>query len=144
MSEQAHASLTEVYHDWLVATVDEKGFEIPHGLVKHADGTMTVVALAVPPAEAYKVMVGRWDPATSTEMIFALDRFTKPGQGTTLGDVMAGFHVTRDGGPRPFIVEYQHAPRIVKPIEWSNPWWNAALMGEMIGTLRDIAGVRKL
>ena len=141
MSVPPPTSLTEVYHDWLVATVDENGFEIPHGLIKHADGTITVVALAVPPAEAYKVMLGQWDPAKSIEMIFALDRFTKPGQGTTLGDVMAGFHFTRSTRPQPFIVEYQHEPRIVKPIEWSNPWWNDALVGELVGALRQITGV---
>jgi hypothetical protein len=144
VAEDAEKPLTEVYHDWLVATVDENGFEIPHGLIRLADGTMTVVALAVPPAEAYKVMISQFDPTQAVEMIFALDRFTKPGQGINLGDVMAGFHVTRGAGPRPFIVEYQFAPRIVKPIEWTNVWWNAALIGELTATLRQLTGIAKL
>ncbi|MEG3167521.1 hypothetical protein U1737_04855 [Sphingomonas sp. LB3N6] len=136
-------SLTEIYHGWISSTVDEKGFEIPHGLIIDQAGGMTVVALAVPPEQAYQVMIEQWGRGAS-EAIFALDRFGKPDQGTTLGDVMAGFHFTRDAAPRPFIVEYQHSPRIVKPIEWNNLFWNGALYRELNANLRKLLGVSQL
>ncbi len=134
--------LTEIYHDWVSSTVDEKGFEIPHGLVVAADGSITVMALAVPPAQAYEVML-KQQASHPVEMIFALDRFAKPGQGTTLGDLLAGFHCTRERA-RPFIIEYQHAPRIVKSIDWDNEWWNAALLREMTGSLRSHLGLEPM
>ena len=135
MTSASPKPLPEAYHDWLVATVDEKGFETPFGMVIGTDGRMTVLALAVPPAEAYKVVLATMQEVGVNEAIFALDRFTKPGQGTTLRDVMAG-HYLAEGTARPFIVEYQHAPRIVKPIDWHNTFWNRALMGE----LRQVIG----
>lgn len=135
--------LTETYHDWIAATVDESGFDIPHGLSLDRTGGMTVLALAVPPEQAYLTMFAQWR-RNAVEMIFALDRFTKPNQGTTLGDVLAGFHFTRGESPRPFIVEYQHDPRIVKPIVWDNPFWNAALLGEITTVLRKHLGISAL
>lgn len=141
MSIDLQKPLTEIYHDWISSTVDEKGFEIPHGLIIDQAGNMTVIALAVPPEHAYQVMIAQWEKRDPIEAIFALDRFAKPDQGTTLGDLMAGFHLTRDAAPRPFIVEYQHEPRIVKPIEWNNLHWNAALLRELNASLRLHLGI---
>jgi hypothetical protein len=138
--DAASKSLVETFHDWVVATVDEKGFEVPHALARGADGKLTVYALALGPSEAYRLMLSTWERDEPLELIFALDRFAKPGQGTELGDLLAGFHLTRKA-PRPFIIEYQYAPRIVKPIDWGNAWWNATLQGEMISTLRGHLGL---
>lgn len=134
--------LTEVYHGWVATTVDEKGFDIPHGLSLSPAGELTVLALAVPPEQAYQVMFRQWETGAA-EMIFALDRFAKAGQGTTLGDLLAGFYCTRQDPPRPFIIEYQHAPRIVKPIEWGNIFWNAALLSEINAALRGHLGISR-
>lgn len=139
MAESQPAPLTEVYQDWIASTIDAKGFEIPHGFALDRDGALTVVALAVPPTEAYMHMIAQWKRG-AVEMIFGLDRFAKPGQGTTLGDLLGGFHFTRDASPRPFIIEYQFEPRIVKPIEWNNTFWNAGLYSEIVQVLRIANG----
>lgn len=135
MADPATKPLTETYFDWIATTVDEAGFEIPHGLIVDADGGMTVIALAVPSDQGYEIMLAHWAKHRPAEMIFAFDRFTKPGQGTSLGDLMAGWHIVQNAPPRPFIIEYQHEPRIVKSIEWENPFWNAALTRELSGHL---------
>ena len=135
MANPAQRPLHEVFHDWLGHTIDESGVEIPHGLVVDQANQLTVIALAVPPEQAYQVMFAQVAKAKAREAIFALDRFAKPNQGTTLGDLVAGHHFS-GGTWRPFVVEYQHAPRIVKPFDWTNSFWNAALTDELAGALR--------
>lgn len=132
--------LSEEYLGWLEHTIDEEGVTIPHGLILDDDDNLTVVALALTVEQGYRFMVAKFQELGAKEAIFAFDRYTKPGQGTTLGDVMADHHLFR-GGTRPFIVEYQHAPRIVKPVCWDNPFWNAALNLELLGTLRAHMGI---
>lgn len=132
--------LIDTYREWLDVCIDDDGVAIPHGLILDGDEKLTVIALAVEPDQAYRIMVAQFEQLQAKEAIFALDRFTKPGQGTTLGDVMAGHHLTR-AGTRPFIIEYQHDPRIVKPICWDNPFWNAVLAKELLDTLRSILGM---
>ena len=135
MEDATPKPLPELYHDLVSSSIDENGIRIPHGVIIAGDGTMTMLALAVPPSQGYDVMLAQWQKLQGKEMIFAFDRFTMEGQGTTLGDLMAGHYCSRDG-TRPFIIEYQHDPRIVKPIAWENAHWNAALNGELVAHLR--------
>jgi hypothetical protein len=123
--------LTETFHAWLSSTIDEEGVSIPYGLALGGDDALTVFALALPVGQAYSVMLTTWALKRPREIIFAFDRFTKPGQGTTLGDLVAGHHFVAGQPSRPFIVEYQHNPRIVQPIDWENSFWNNALAGEL-------------
>lgn len=133
-------ALTEVFHDYVASTIDPEGFPTPHALVRDQTGALTVVVLAVDLPEAYAVMLKLWDQGAA-EMIFALDRYALPGQGTMLGDLLAGFHFTRHDAPRPFIIEYQYDPRIVQPIEWDNPFWTAGLHHEINHHLRQRLGI---
>ncbi|TCP30727.1 hypothetical protein [Sphingomonas sp. BK235] len=137
---EAAKDLPTTFHEWIANAVDADGF-FPHGLVIAEDGTMTVIAFDVPPDQIYQLMLAQWeqDPRLR-EAIFGLDRFTKPGQGTTLGDVVTGWHFIREGA-RPFIVEYQHEPRVVKPLEWANDWWNAVLTRELLEHMRQRFGI---
>lgn len=138
MAEPAK-SLPDQYHDWVIATIDAEGVS-QQGLILREDGALTVFALHVPVPQAYQIMIAQFQDLQGIEAIFGIDRFTKPGQGTSLGDLVAGHHLTR-GGTRPFIIEYQHDPRIVKPICWDNPFWNAGLNAELLGFLRQASGV---
>lgn len=133
-------ALTEVFHDYVASTIDPEGFPTPHALVRDQTGALTVVVLAVDLPEAYAVMLKLWDQGAA-EMIFALDRYALPGQGTTLGDLLAGFHFTRHAAPRPFIIEYRYDPRVVLPIDWDNPFWTAGLYGEINQVLRQRLGI---
>lgn len=128
--------LTTIYHDWVSASISEEGISLPQALSLEKNGALTVFALAVEVEQAYRLMARHWAVERPRELIFAFDRFTKPGQGTTLGDVMAGWFFGQNGF-LPFVIEYQHHPRIVKPIVWNNAFWNAALMRE----LKAVAGV---
>ena len=140
LNTEPKQALPEMFHDYVASTIDPDGFPIPNALVLDQNGALTVVALAVGPTEAYPVMLKLWDQGAA-EMIFALDRYALPGQGTTLGDLLAGFHFTRHAAPRPFIIEYQYDPRIVQPIDWDNAYWTAGLYGEINQYLRQRLGV---
>lgn len=131
--------LIDIYYDWVLTTIGPDGFSMPYGIVLDADGKLVVLALAVPPEQAYRVMIQQMD-AGAREAIFALDRFAKPGQGTELGDLLAGWHLTR-ATPQPFIIEYQYEPRVVKAIDRENAFWNAALHREMVSNLRHHLGM---
>lgn len=130
MADAAPKPLVESWLDWLAHSIDTKGVELPNALLLDRAGELTVYALAVPPDQGYQLMLAECANRQARELIFAFDRFAKPGQGTTLGDLMAGHHYA-GGRWRPFVVEYQHEPRIVKPICWSNLFWNAVLTGEL-------------
>jgi hypothetical protein len=130
-------SLVEMYEEWIATSIDDEGISLPHAFQMDAAGSLTLYALDVPPADGYHLMLSRWLCEKPRELIFGFDRFAKSGQGTTLGDLMAGFHIV-GVTPRPFIIEYQHAPRIVKPIEWGNTFWNAALHGEFGASVRKL------
>lgn len=135
MADPTPKALPDQYHELVSTSIDEKGIEIPHGLIIDDDDALTMIALAVPASQGYGFMLAQWVKLRGKEMIFAFDRFTREGQGTTLGDVMAGHYCTR-AGTRPFIIEYQHAPRIVKPIQWDNAFWNSGLNSELLQHLR--------
>ncbi|PCG08721.1 hypothetical protein COA17_11235 [Sphingomonas ginsenosidimutans] len=140
MTDAPPQPLPDLLHDWACRTIGEDGFGIPNAFVVDATGALTIMALVVPPDAAYRYMLAHWAKEQPREMIFALDRFARPEQGTTLGDLLAGWHFTREK-PRPFIIEYQYEPRIVKPVDWENPFWNAGLTRELNQHLRDHLGV---
>lgn len=130
--------LVAQYERWVATAIDEDGISLHHAFVIQADGTLAMHALDLPPPQAWqyilRLLVVDQQPR---EMIFALDRYTRPGQGTTLGDLMAGVYFIGPK-PRPFVIEYQHDPRIVKPICWDNAFWNAALAREVSATMQDM------
>jgi hypothetical protein len=134
--------LTESFHDWLSGTIDAEGVRLPHALMLHDDDTLTVVALDLTPDQAYAFLLTQWALKRPKELIFGLDRFAKLDQGTTLGDLIAGHHFVQGGASRPFVVEYQHDPRILHPIDWSNAFWNRVLCAELSGSIANLGRPR--
>lgn len=127
------------FYDLLCDSIDVDGVSIPNAVMLGADDKLTVVALALPPQQVYAFMLSRWTLDRAQAMIFGLDRFAKDGQGTTLGDLIAGHYFERGQSSRPFIVEYQHDPRIVQPIDWDNAFWNRQLLVELAGNIAELA-----
>lgn len=147
--------LPVMYHEYVASSVDEKGIGLNKAILVDGDGALTIYALDIPVPQAYRLMLADLHKHSARELIFGFDRYAKEGQGTTLGDLVAGFHVTTGfavaaspiiAAPAPawtpFVIEYQHEPRIVKPIDWGNGFWNAALRNELAGTIAELVGVR--
>lgn len=136
----------EKYWRWMKDCQDEKGFPIGYGQILGADGKIDVLALAVPPDEAYlhvlhaaaKMQNEEGEPE---EIVFTLDRYAKPGQGTRYADLLAGHHFKKGQGWRPFIIEYQWNPRRFDPIDWGNTYWTSALNHEFVQSAMELAGM---
>ena len=137
MSAPEKEPLITIYEKWIASTVDENGFEIPHGLLLDDEDELTVFALAVPFPDAYQLMLAQIAQRRAKEAIFAFDRYALPGQETELGDLMAGHHFVA-GRFRPFIIEYRYEPRLVRPIDWTNAFWNRGLTDELAQAMRGL------
>lgn len=132
-------TLPERFREMASMMIGPKGV-YPHlFLWQEKDGTgedvMSVESLALDPKAAIAYVAQRVHRATCGEAVYGLDRFTKPGQGTALGDLIAGRWRDAAGVWRPFIIEYQHKPRIVQPLDWGNEFWNDMLAKEAKGRI---------
>jgi hypothetical protein len=128
--------LIDQYHSFMVETWDDG---IPLGMILKDDGSIIMVALALEPEQAYEVFLSMVVEEKAAEAVFALDRFTKPGQGTKYNDVLAGHYFDRSLGKspwRPFVIEYQTEPRHFDPVDWDNTFWNTSLIRELAATMR--------
>lgn len=121
--------LPETFHALVASSINEDGV-YPHHCLSLKDGKLTMQALMIDPMQVYVVALKFVTKEKPDELIFGLDRFCKEDQGTTLKDCIAGAHW--DGKTwRPFIIEYQHEPRIVKPLDWENETWNQFVTNEL-------------
>jgi len=118
--------LPEIYQRLIGSSIDANGV-YPHHCLWRKNGKVSMAALALPrPRQVLATVVLTMIQELPDELIYGLDRFCLPGQGTTLRDCIAGAHYCGDKW-RPFVIEYQHEPRIVKPIAWDNEFWNCSV-----------------
>jgi hypothetical protein len=111
-------------------------------LADEPEAGVTVMAIDLEPQEAWTLAIMRMVEPSTRMMIFCLDRYGKPGQGTTLGDLVAGYFYERGHDYRPFIVEYAPAgpPRVLW-FNWHNKLWNEAIVLEF---RQSIAALRQM
>jgi hypothetical protein len=78
--------------------------------------------------------------AQGKAVIMGIDRFTQPGQGTEFRDVLTLFlwwddpAITWYDSYKVGVINYQNKPRIVRPIDWDNAFWNKQLIHELRST----------
>lgn len=135
--------LIDHYHSFMLETWDGNADDIPMGMLRKADGSLTMIALAVEPDQAYEVMLSMIVTEQAEEAVFALDRFTKPDQGTKYDDVLAGQYFVRGDGEgtwRSFVIEYRKEPRQFEPVDYDNIFWNEVLTRERLATMRHMVG----
>jgi hypothetical protein len=121
----------ELFYDYATMSIDEKGIFPQPGIIIRADGSTEISALALPPMEIFK-WFWREVENGADHILFGLDRHTKPNQGTKYRDVLTCVHYTRL--PESFrvgVINYQHDPRIVDPMDWDNAFWQAQLSKEL-------------
>lgn len=139
ISEANSPRLIDHYHTFMMETWDGDEDDVPMGMLRKPDGSLTMVALALSPDEAYQAFLQLVVTEEATHAVFTLDRFAKPGQGTKYEDVLAGHYFDRSLGAkpwRPFIIEYRKDPRLFEPVDYDNEFWNEALIGEMNASLK--------
>lgn len=129
MAEQ----LPEIFHDLISNAIDEAGVYPHQAIAKRADGKLEMMALD---GALLGVLVAKANEPQIVELIYGFDRMTRPGQGTEFADCLAGAYYQQGAGWRPLVIDYQHEPRIVRPINWANGFWAQAIRREL-----DSAGV---
>jgi len=136
-------TLPTLLRDLVSGSIDVRGVHPQQAAVVHMNHAVNYDTI---PGD--EKLVARWIRSMLAfgvlEIIFATDRFALAGQGTELEDLVAGAHL-RVGVWRPFIIEYRHDPRLVKPICWTNGYWNRAIAEELAWMLPPgsrVEGVR--
>lgn len=113
------------------ASVDEAGIRIPHAVFRSGDKlTAAALALGGQGTDTYAA-IGRFlVRERPDELVFGMDRFTKPGQGISTRDCLTVHHWTGRAW-RFGVIAYQFDPPIFEEIDWDNGFWAAALVDEM-------------
>jgi hypothetical protein len=135
--------LIDNYHSFMAETWDGTEDDIPMGMLRKADGSVIMIALALEPEQAYQVFLSMVVDEEATEAVFTLDRYAQPGQGTKYDDVLAGHCFDRALGKnpwRPFVIEYRKEPRHFEPVDYDNAFWNETLSRELDATMRNMIG----
>ena len=126
--------LIETYFHAIERAIDEKGVYPHQGLLRKGEG-LEVHALALDFPELVRHF---WDQlGESDEVIYGVDMTTRPGQGTRYADALVVVHWTRDRDKKLAdlscvkvgVINYQHEPRIVDPIDWDNSYWDGWVRG---------------
>lgn len=127
-------ALVNEYVRWMTDHVDAKGMQ-PFGWSRCKDDKREVFFLAVGPEDSARLF---WQtigmaPADKQreELLWGWDMTTLPGQGTEFADAYVFVHWTRVPGKklacaeafRVGVINYQHEPRIVRPVDWNNEYW---------------------
>lgn len=126
--------LPKVFFDMVSGTIDEKGIFPPPLLAKKTDGTLEVGVIAGPPQLAYYVVKQHFNDRDCVEFMYGLDRYARPDQGTEFNDVFVGAFCEKKNGIviwKPYVINYQNEPRIVRDYDWTNEFWNERTRGEL-------------
>lgn len=117
------------FHEYVDGVIDEKGVYPFPGMALRQDGKLEIAAITDGNL-AYRWFWEQITQHNAAEVIFGLDRTTKPDQGTEFNDVLTCCHWRDglDGNPwqtsfRIGVIDYQHEPRIVRPWNWTNEFW---------------------
>lgn len=151
ISEKDEADLVDTFYKMATGVIDEMGiFPLPMVAIRK-DGTLEVDALATTSAEAWEVFLKKIVKKQVDAIILGIDRTTKDGQGTEFADVLTcSLWVAREdwteaGKWREWfkfgVLNYQNEPRVVRPIDWRNEFWNRMLTEEIGGMQLNRRGV---
>lgn len=138
MSADTDKPLTELFHEHVTRMLDDDGFRLAPAMAQAPDGGLTIAAIdmAAGPKLVYATAF-KLAHEGNTEVIAGIDRYTKPGQGTTLGSVLTCL-VLRGPQARFGIIEYDGPTRTVKPWQWDNEFWNRQLALEVKATATEM------
>ena len=127
-------NLVAYYETLLPKFIDSEGFQYPPMLALKHNGELTMVLPMVGPEQIFDTanmaLIANME---YKEVVFAVDRFTKPGQGTKYDDVLTVFwwygpH-EENYGFRFGVINYKKTePVVIEPIDWNNVFWNDIML----------------
>jgi hypothetical protein len=123
------SDLVKQFEDYLPTQIEEAGFERPLLLASHHDGQITMAVMAIPGDQIFHHACHHFlTDLTVKELIFCVDQYTKPNQGTKYDDALIVFwwagEYTEDYGFRFGVINYRPPPNLlIEPIDWNNAYW---------------------
>lgn len=111
----------------------------PRGVFPHValwrlagENKLNMAAIAInEPDQVLGYVLDRLINEPVEELVFGLDRYSKPGQGVSTKDFLCVYHYLADEGWLYGVLEYQYKPRIFKPIHWRHPVWAEIMAGDV-------------
>jgi hypothetical protein len=142
MKDVPNTELVNAFFDYVATDIDEKGIFPSPCLWRERGGKLNLGALALDPKATTEFFIDKIALEGVEEIMFGLDRSTKPDQGTEFADVLTCAHwrdlSSKGEGQgawskwlRVGVINYQHEPRIVRPIDWNNGFWIAQVASEI-------------
>lgn len=133
------AAFISKFEDIVATSIDERGIYPAPMLVEYSDGGLDMMALALEPLQCYSTFALKVLDRTVKHAIFGLDRSTKENQGTEFADVLTCVAYHRNISPEVVVreqfafgvINYQHEPRIIRPIDFKNAFWIAGMKKEL-------------
>lgn len=131
--EVIHKTLPEHFLGLVESLIDESGVYPHPAMSVQEDGGLSVMALDMDvngwAQQFWSQIQGM--RGQCVEAAFGLDMRTMPNQGTEFADVLVFVYWTLDpskklADPSCFkvgVINYQHEPRVVRPIDWNNSHW---------------------
>lgn len=122
--------LVKRFEEYLAITIGKDGFPNEPLFALHHDDTITMAVMAIPSEQIFKYAMQNFlTDLTIKELVFGIDQYTKPGQGTKYDDVLTvvSWVGERVGnfGFRIGVVNYRPPPNtVIEPIDWDNQYWN--------------------
>ncbi len=132
-------SLPTMFYNMLRSYIDADGFRIMPVIARKVDGHKIISAvIGLDGPNLLRFINGKYiQDDEIEEIVFAIDCFTKPGQGTRYNDVLNLFWWRRGHHEDNYgfvfgIVEYVPAKNkrnaIIDEINWNNDFWNNAML----------------
>lgn len=114
------------------SSIYENGiFPCPAIIVKEGNNIINIIANAIPPQVIINNALIQSQLKDVIELIFSIDCYTKPNQGTELDSALVIFHCKVNQPALLGIMEYSYnnGSSITKPINWENKFWINAYQG---------------
>ncbi len=139
------SEIVKQFEGYVAKLIDAKGiFPYPMVALEH-DDKLSMSALALDPTATIKQFLHLICNMNAKEVIMGLDRSTRENQGTEFADVLTCYYwkdrseekdlpeaqKTWDKWFKFGVINYQHDPREVRPMDWNNAFWNEKLAGDI-------------
>ena len=132
----AAETLADAFYKLNTEIISEDGIFPTQAFARALDGHITLMAYGAEGARtaerAMEKMLKYLIRNTPEEMIFGTDQMSPPSEGAELPDFLAVFHYRLEEGWRFGVLQYQHEPRIVRPIDWEHPYWAPELRAQTL------------
>ena len=133
------ADLKQLFFDTVVNAIDDDGV-YPHicmALERNGQLRCEMLDLGYPQVLRHIAMLRM--EGEITELIFGVDRETRKGQGTEFNDVLTCAYWRCDKPPSRLsdgtwevgVINYQPTPKIVRPFDWKNKFWQNQMTTEI-------------